>query len=155
MAYVAIKKKHIIIVCVIIILFAVRLIYKFQYVSSYREIELNQVSRLSVVLLNVKEPYWVALTSLEVIENIEEKFNVSLDNVDLQKRMFIISYGAELKSMDYNVQEATFKTRGHYIAFPRFGELKPNTIFIYETEMLPLFSAEVAGFSPDYKGKFR
>lgn len=157
MVNMAIKSKHIIIgtIIVFVLLFAIKFTYKFQYIASYCEIELNEVARVSDPFLNANEPYWVSLEDSEKVENIKKKYSVSLENIDFKKKMIVISYGAELKSMDYNIQESTFKTRGHYIGFPQFGDLKPNTIFIYETELIPIFNAEVAGFLPDYKGKYR
>ena len=157
MAPVAIKTKYVILMFVIlsILIIAGKHIYKEQYLNSYREIELREIAQCSDVFLASDYPHWASLTTPETIKNIETKYGVTLNNIDLQSHMIIVSYGAELKSIDYNVQESTFKDRGYYIGFPHYGTLEPNTIFLYEAESIPIFDTDVAGFSDDYKGKYR
>ena len=153
----AIKIKYVILIFVIlsILIIAGKHIYKDQYLNSYREIELREIAQCSDVFLASDYPHWTSLTNPETIKNIETKFGVTLSNIDLQSNMIIVSYGAELESIDYNVQESTFKDRGYYIGFPHYGKLESNTVFLYEAESVPIFDTDVAGFSADYKGKYR
>ena len=157
MANMAIKIKYVILIFVIlsILLIAGKYIYKDQYLNSYREIELRKIAQCSDVFLTSDYPHWTSLTTPEKIKNIEKKYGVTLSNINLQSHMIIVSYGAELESIDYNLQESIFKDRGYYIGFPHYGKLEPNTVFLYEAKLVPIFDTDVAGFSNDYKGKYR
>ena len=157
MAHVAIKTKYVISTFIIlsILIIVGKHIYKEQYLSSYREIKLSKVAQCSDVFLTSDYPHWASLTTPETIKNVETKYGVTLNNIDLQSRMIIVSYGAELKSIDYNMQESTFKDKGYYIGFPHYGKSESNTVFFYEAESVPIFDTDVAGFSDDYKGKYR
>lgn len=157
MTHVVIKTKYVILTILILSILVIvgKHVYKEQYLNSYREIELRKIAQCSDVFLASDYPHWASLTTPETIKNIETKYGVTLNNIDLQSHMIIVSYGAELKSIDYNVQESTFKDRGYYIGFPHYETLEPNTIFLYEAESVPIIDTDVAGFPNDYNGKYR
>ena len=101
------------------------------------------------------DPYWVSITSKEVSEKFEAKYNLGLPNIDYEKEMFIISFGSELECIKYNVKEPSFRSRGKYIGFAYFAnEKQEGVMFVYTTSRVPLMGTDEAGFSPDYKGKY-
>ena len=130
-------------------------ISKEQYIHSYKTIPLEKVAQSSGIILEANQPVWIPLTSLEAIHTNEINYSVQLPDVDLQKYMIVKSYHAELKKLEYNTHESTYKSRGYYIGFPEFGQEDINTVFFYVAPVVPLYDAETAGFPPDYHGRYR
>ena len=85
---------------------------------------------------------------------LEDKYGVSID-VDLNKNMLIVSYGAELTGLDYNTLEPAYRSRGSYVGFPTFNNIQNNTVYFYKTKRVPLLNTEVAGYPPEYNGQYR
>ena len=136
-----------------LILFLYHTIYKVQYRASYREIELNEVARCTGVIIN--QPYWVSITTDEQFNNIKKKYVLEIEPIDFKKNMIVISYGAKLIKLDYNLMESTFKTRGFYIGFPLYAEREGNVAYIYKTQYVPIADVDVAGVPPNYIGEYR
>lgn len=129
-------------------------INKIQYQQNYQAVDLCKIKNYTFDMSKNPVPYWVSITNQEQWTNIENKFNWNLPNIDFEKEMFIIAYGSELKGLRYNIKEPTFKTRGKYIGFPQFKQEKSeNVVFVYRTIFIPLMDTDVAGYSPDYRGK--
>ena len=95
------------------------------------------------------------MRTLRGLEYFEEEYGVSLQDVDLQNEMIVVSHNAELEDMDYNLRESTYKSRGHYIGFAHFGKRAPNTVILYKTQNVPFFIQDEGGFPPDYDGLYR
>ncbi len=85
---------------------------------------------------------------------LKDKYGVSID-VDLNKNMLIVSYGAELTGLDYNTLEPAYRSRGSYVGFPTFNNIQNNTVYFYKTKRVPLLNTEVAGYPPEYNGQYR
>lgn len=130
-------------------------IYKREYINSYRNILLEQICQCKSNGLKENNPHWMSIASEEQIKNIEQKYEVDLSDIDINKYMVIISFGAELKHLDYNLRESTYKTRKQYIGFPVFDSQKEDMIFFYKSPKIPIIDTDTAGFAPDYKGKYR
>lgn len=144
-----------IIVATLITVISYNSINKIQYQQNYRDVNLYKITNYNFDMSKRPDPYWMSITNKEQIEDIIKKFNWNLPDIDFGKEMFIISYGSELESLRYNLKESTFKTRGKYIGFPDFKQEKSeNVVFIYRTSFIPLMDTDVAGYPPNYKGKY-
>lgn len=149
-------KKYIIYILVVVIVITMCMyIYKRTYINSYEEIKLEKIAVYEDESLDLHSPCWVAVTTEEVINNIETKYMLDLSGIDLKNHMLIMSYGSELTSLDYNLKESTYLNRGHYIGYSNFEKTKSNRIFFYKASFVPIFDVEAAGFPPDYKGRYR
>lgn len=140
---------------IIAIIFACYFQYRYDYLLSYREIELEEIFNNNETIISSDIPHWVCITTQDQLNSINEKYLLKLPSIDFKEDMLIISYGAKLQRLDYNLKESTYKTRGNYIGFPYYSNLKQNTIYVYKTQFIPLFDTDVAGVAPDYKGKYR
>ncbi len=155
MANVAIKNKYIgLILALILVLIIFRFIYVNLYVSAYREIQLIEINDYKSEEIYVENPYWQALYDEESINLLNKKYGTDI-NIDLKKYMLIVSYGAELEKLDYNKLEATYRDRGSYIGFPNYGDIQKNTVFFYQADYVPIMNTDVAGYAPEYNGKYR
>ena len=152
------KYKYFIVIISFVLLFvACYFTYREYYLNSYCEIELEQILRFTdPKVVNYHDtPYWNSLDTRPLISKIERFYNISFGDINEETHMIIICYGAELKSMDYSTLEATFKTRGHYIGFPIYGEFEPNTAYVYKCPKIPIFDSEIGCMHYNYRGKFR
>ncbi len=129
--------------------------YKQQYFESYHQIKLTEMFVCTEQKEKNEIPHWATVTNFETLKNIENKYNINLGNIDFDKSMVIVSYGAKLEYLDYNSMESTFKTRNCYIGFPIFSNSQPDIIYFYIADYVPIIDTDVAGYSPDYKGKYR
>ena len=127
--------------------------YRHKYLNSYCEIELEKITQCDVSEANT--PHWTTVITKEQLNNIEKKYSFKMASVDFKNDMLVISYGAELIKLDYNLMDSVYKTRGHYIGFADFGNAEQNTVFIYKAHSIPLFDTDTAGVSPNYRGKYR
>lgn len=152
-------KKYMILIFIVLLFVSIILIsykiYKIDYLKSYRQLDLVRIATCENKYSNNSLPYWISLTTQEQINNTKQKYNINLPNIDLEQNMLIISYGSELIQMEYCLNEHTYKTRGSYIGFPKFGNEITNKVFFYKSPFVPLINTDVAGFSPEYIGKFR
>lgn len=154
----AVLKKSVVLFSVltlITIILACYFNYRYKYLLSYCEVGLEEIAQYNGITMATNTPRWVPITTQEQIKNIQKKYSLELPQIDFEKDMLIISYGAELVRLDYNLKEFTYKTRGHYIGFPDYGGLKQNALFVYKTQLVPLFDTDAAGVAPDYRGKYR
>ena len=145
----------IVIVSVIsVIAISYRTINKIQYQYGYLDVNLHEIANYTFDMSKRSYSCWMSITSREQVENILYKTNWDLPDIDFENEMFIISYGSELENRRYNLKEATFETRGKYIGFPYFKQEKPTDVaFVYRTSFIPLMDTDVAGYSPQYRGK--
>ena len=154
----AIKKRGMVLTLLIACI-SLALIFDFarikQYRNSYIEIELIELERVANANNGENRMYWFAITDEEAMKNFELQYGAELIGVNPNEDMLIVSVGARLQGMDYNKRESTFKSRGVYIGFPRFGEYEPDVMYVYKSKCIPLVNNEVGGFHPDYNGKYR
>lgn len=142
-------------IIIVITVISYNLISKTQYQQNYQDVNLYKIKNYTFDMSKRPNPYWTNITNRQQAEDIKKRFNWDLPDIDFEKEMFIISYGSELESLRYNLKESTFKTRGKYIGFPYFKqENSENAVFIYQTGFIPLMDTDVAGYPPDYKGKY-
>ena len=131
-----------------------KFIYVQVYIASYKDIKLNEISRCTVENMNIEIPHWSAVYEPEKVKNIENTYGVDL-NIDLKENMLIVSYGAELNSLDYNTLESSYRSRGKYIGFPVFKNIRKSAVYFYSCKAVPIMNTEVARFSPWYNGEYR
>ncbi len=152
------KRMIWIIIGVVIIAIAVgayRWTEKIQYQRGYQEVSLQKIADSVFDMSERPIPYWTSVTSQEHAENNIKSLISDLPDIDFEKEMLVISYGAELESLKYNLKESIFKSRGKYIGFPYFRhEKSENLVFVYRAPLIPLMDTDVAGYPPDYKGKY-
>ena len=145
----------VVIVTIVITVASYKLINKIQYQQSYRDVDLYAITYYTFDMSKNPTPYWMSITSREQVEYIIKDFNWDLPDIDFGKEMFIISYGSELENLRYNLKEPVFKTQGKYIGFPYFKQEKSEDIvFIYRTTSVPLMDTDMAGYPPNYRGKY-
>lgn len=125
------------------------------YLNSYSEIHLSKSTSFFDDSAEHDFAYWGCIDSNELLDNFEKRYAVDLLQIDFEKEMYIVSYNADLLYMDYNKLQGTYKSRRHYIGFPTFGTIKVGWVYVYKAEYVPIFSAEVGGFPPDYRGAYR
>ena len=149
-----IKKIFLLIILLILLSIVLQFIFVLLYVNSYTTIELNRIAQC-VFEEAILMPHWYTITNQNALKACEEKYKVDLPEINFLTEMLIISIGDQLISLEYNLKESTYHTRGHYIGFPIFsGEVKPM-VYIYKTSLVPLFPAEIGGYPPEYMGKYR
>lgn len=129
-------------------------IFVLLYINSYVTVGLNKIAHCDFEEA-ILTPYWYTITNENALIAFEKKYKVNLPEINFLTEMLVISIGDQLVSLDYNLKESTYLARGHYIGFPVFsGEVK-SIAYIYKTSFIPLFPAEVGGYSPEYMGKYR
>ena len=157
MAGVVVKRKYVIgvfiIVIILLLIIGYHFFYKQQYLNAYKRIEITQIEQCSGMYTNGESPYWTAVTEQRFVDNLEKKYNVELKDIDLEKEMLIVSYGAEILTMDYNKYEP--KVKNKHVAYVEFDEMAPNTIYFYEAELIPICDTDFAGYPPGDRGKYR
>ena len=151
-----IKIKHIVltVISVIALIILVRIVYIGFYTASYKELELEEIDRCTDEGIYTETPYWTSVYKDKNVNALKDKYGVSID-VDLNKNMLIVSYGAELTGLDYNTLEPAYRSRGSYVGFPTFNNIQNNTVYFYKTKRVPLLNTEVAGYPPEYNGQYR
>ena len=130
-------------------------IYRIVYLNSYCDIPLSEEISFMLSDNTNQYPHWWTLESEESVDAFCETYNISLTPIDFSKNMYIVSCNAELVSMDYSKMESTYKTRKHYIGFPKYGKEYPDRIYVYKATYVPIFSSEVGCRSSDYRGEYR
>ena len=155
MVDVAVKIKYAIGIFILtsIIIIGGKALYKKHYIEAYKKIELNKIEQCSGVNIGGEASYWTAVTEQRFVDNLEKKYNVELKDIDLGKEMLVVSYGAEILTMDYNKYEPKFKNK--HVAYVEFDEITPNTIYFYEAELIPICDTDFAGYPPEDRGKYR
>lgn len=155
MPNVVIKNKYIrLIVVLIIIVIIFRVLYMILYITSYKKIQLKEIYSYKSEEIYIETPYWYTVYDEESINMLVKKYGIDI-NVDLQNNMLIVSYGAELEGLDYNTLESTYRHRGSYVAFPHYGDIQKNTVWFYQSNSVPIMNTDIAGYSPEYNGKYR
>ncbi len=129
--------------------------YRNLYISSYRSVEIKEICSYKNKEINIKSPYWISVYDYNTVNVLIEKYNIRLDDFDIKKSMLIVSYGAQLESLEYNKLESTYYSRGSYVGFPVFDNFDANAIYFYSATSVPIINTDVAGYSPDYSGKYR
>jgi len=151
-------KKFSLIILIIVIgiasLIANKSIDKWQYRNSFKNVHLTQISHQNFDMGKNQHPFWISVMTQDELYAVEKNYNLELPEIEFEK-MLILSFGSKLESLKYNTKEPCYKTRKKYIGFSSFEREDPiNIVYVYMTEKIPLMDTDVAGYPPDYKGKY-
>lgn len=145
--------KKIIKIVIIIIVFFIIGIVLFTYnqhnnIQVYKKVD--KIKILEVEYKINKKYEWIEIIDQNQLNQINEKYQLSVSNIDFEKHYLIISFGKDITEIYYNVRDKHFNDRGKYIGLIDFNQNYEDKIFIYQIEKIPLMNSDVAGVSPDF-----
>ena len=99
---------------------------------------------------------WDVLVTQNCARDLAQRFDLVLPDIDLETEMFIVSFGSELKRLDFDLNEPRYRRLGEFIGFPVFSRnYTYDLIVVYRTDKIRITHADGAGFRTPYMGRGR